>query len=349
MTEPEKIELAEFLGDGISQELSRSVHQVAAFLPLDLRFHPVDLSLERRRREPGAAFREAEEAIRRHKVALKYPTVTEDESPNKVLREALDFSVIHRPVATIPGVPTPHSGKVDVHIIRMAVGGTYEDAGRRIGTDAAVSIRVIERLPSLHAAEFAFHLAGRLGCDVVSASKYTIQRATDGLFEEVVREVAKRHREVRHRTELFDALLAKFFMKPEDFRVVVCPNEYGDFLSDAACGMVGSIGLGASASYSFTEQGEVVLAMFDPAGGTAPDIAGQGVCNPSAALLAFSMMLIHTGFRGLGNRLDEAVRQTIASGQTTRDLGGDLGTDAFTGAVCQTMRQQLAGGAVAQP
>ncbi len=342
-TEREVLEVAEFHGDGISAELSRSVHQVAEQLPLDLRFHPVDLSLERRRGDAEGAYRDAEAAIRRWGVALKYPTVTEAESPNKVLRERFDFSVIHRPVANIPGVPRRHDGEVDLHIVRIAVGGTYEDAGRRIGTEAAVSVRVIERKPSTHANEFAFALAKRLGCGVVSTSKYTIQKATDGLFEEIAEEVAARHPEVPHRAELFDALLAKLIMQPEAYRVVVTPNEYGDFLSDAACGMIGSIGLGASANYSFGADGEVELAMFDPAGGTAPDIAGQGVCNPTAALFAFAMMLTHCGFRGLGSMLDAAVRHTIAAGRTTGDLGGNLGTDAFTAAVCETMRGELAG------
>lgn len=334
---------AEFLGDGISGELSAAVHRVAGQLPIAVGFVPVDLSLARRERDAEGAYREAEAAIRAHGMALKYPTVTAKESPNKVLRERLDFAVIHRPVATIPGVPTRFQGRVDLHIVRIAVGGTYEDAGRRIGTEAAVSVRVIERRPSFQAACFAFALASRLGCGVVSSSKYTIQRATDGLFEEVVGEVASKHPQIGHQRELFDALLAKLIMKPEAYRVVVTPNEYGDFLSDAACGLIGSIGLGASASYSFDSAGGVKLAMFDPAGGTAPDIAGQGVCNPSAALWAFAMLLEHSGHRGLGRALDQGVRDAIGAGHATRDLGGSLGTDAFTEAVIEATHARLTG------
>ncbi|HJM39820.1 MAG TPA: isocitrate/isopropylmalate family dehydrogenase [Planctomycetota bacterium] len=345
MTEREVLNVAEFHGDGISKELSDSIHKVASCLPLDVRFHPVDLSLERRRTDPKGSYKDAEDAIRAHGVAMKYPTVTETESPNKVLRERFDFSVIHRPVKSIPGVPTRHTGKVDLHIIRIAVGGTYEDAGRRIGTEAAVSVRVIERKPSWHANQFAFHQAKRIGSDVVSTSKYTIQKETDGFFEEIAEEVAALHPDIPHRSELFDALLAKMIMRPEDYSVVVCPNEYGDFLSDAACGMIGSIGLGASANYAFTEGGDISLAMFDPAGGTAPDIAGMNKCNPTAAIWAFAMLLTHCGFRGLGSMLDAAVRDTIASGQTTADLGGTLSTDEFTKAVCATMQTELTGAA----
>ena len=335
MSPQETLEVAEFHGDGISSELSEAVHRVAEALPIQVNFHPVDLSIERRRTDAEGSYQDAEQAIREHGVALKYPTVTELESPNKVLRERFDFSVIHRPVASIPGVATRHDGQVDLHIIRIAVGGTYEDAGRRIGSEAAVSVRVIERRPSFQAASFAFDLAAKLDTDVVSASKYTIQRATDGLFEEVCEEVAALHPETGHRAELFDALLFKVLLNTEDYRVVVTPNEYGDFLSDMACGMVGSIGLGASANYAFDERGDVTIAMFDPAGGTAPDIAGKGVCNPSAALLAFAMLLTHSGCRGLGSQLDQSVRAAIGNGHKTRDLGGSLDTKQFVDEVCR--------------
>ncbi len=343
MIEQEVLHTAEFLGDGISAELSAAVHAVAEHLPIQVRFHPVDLSLARRSAEAGTCYDEAEQAIRAHCVAIKYPTVTETESPNKILRDRFGFSVIHRPVATIPGVPNRFQGTVDLNIVRIAVGGTYGDAGRRVGDDAAVSVRVIERRPSREACQFAFEMAKRMGCGVVSTSKYTIQRATDGFFEEIAEEVAANYPDVPHHAELFDAMLAKLVMSPENFKVVVCPNEYGDFLSDTACGMIGSIGLGASASYAFDRSGKTTLAMFDPAGGTAPDIAGQGICNPAAALWAFAMLLTHSGYRGLGAMLDAAVRDTIGAGKTTGDLGGNLSTHAFSEAVCETMGSEFAG------
>tara|TARA_R110002072_G_scaffold25443_6_gene85189 strand:- start:145418 stop:146440 length:1023 start_codon:yes stop_codon:yes gene_type:complete len=337
MTDREILNVAELLGDGISAELSESVHKVAEALPLNVQFHPIDLTLESRRKNADACYDTAVAAIEKHKLAMKYPTVTETESPNKVLRDRCKFSVIHRPVASLPGVETRHQGTLNLHIIRIAVGGTYEDAGRRIGDEVAVSIRVIERRPAREAALYAFRLGRRLGCDVISSSKYTIQRATDGFFEEIVRDVSKQFDDVGHQSELFDALLYKMLKDPEKYRIVVTPNEYGDFLSDMACGMVGSIGLGASANYSFDDSGEVALSMFDPAGGTAPDIAGQGICNPSAALLAFSMLLTHAGCRGLGTMIDEAVRGCIANGESTGDLGGKLNTAAFTAAVIKHM------------
>jgi isocitrate dehydrogenase (NAD+) len=333
-------QIVELLGDGISPELSRSVHTVAAALPCRLEFVPVDLCEANRARRGAALYDEAVLSMREHRVALKHPTATVAESPNAVLRELCDFAVIHRPVATIPGIPTNFTKRIDLDIVRIATGGTYEDAGRRINRETAVSIRVIERRPSLLAARFAFQLAQRRGTHVVSASKYTIQRETDGLFEEAVAEVAATFPRIPHRRELFDALLAGIVMRPERYAVVVTPNEYGDFLSDAACGLIGSIGLGDSSSFSFDEQGEVAIALFDPAGGTAPDIAGQDRCNPSASLLALSNLLRHVGEPQAGERLRSSVLEAIAAGRGTADVGGKLSTSAFSAAIAA----RIAGG-----
>jgi isocitrate dehydrogenase (NAD+) len=325
--------IVECLGDGISAELSESVHRVAEALPFRIEFHQVDLSVENRARTGMAVYDEAVLAMTTLRTAIKYPTVTAEESPNRVLRERCDFAVIHRPVTTFPGVENNFKRSLDVDVVRIATGGTYSDRGMRIGEESAVSIRVIERRPSRLAARYAFDLAREKGVNVVSTSKYTIQRAADGLFEQHVEEIAKHYPEVEYRRELFDALLAGVILRPDNYRVIVCPNEYGDFLSDMACGLIGSIGLGDSASFAFDEAGGCTLAMFDPAGGSAPDIAGQGICNPSAALLAFGSLLRHIGQRAVGEAVRGAVRNAIAAGEKTRDIGGELGTEEFTAAV----------------
>ncbi len=330
--------ITELLGDGISAELSASVHAALEALPIDVQIEPVDLSLEARRKSAEAAYERALESMAKTKAALKYPTTTETESPNKVLREKCHFSVIHRPCASIPGVPTNFKKTLDVDIVRVATGGTYDDAGHRIGLHSAVSVRVIEREPCLLAARFAFKLAQRRGRTVISSSKYTIQQATDGLFEEAVADAARGFAKIKHQRVLFDALLAKLTLRPETVQVVVCPNEYGDFLSDAAAGLIGSLGLADSASYSFNPDGSVALAMFDPAGGTAPDIAGKDVANPTAALFALCTMLTHLGEPQLGDKLKAAVLGCLESGETTADLGGSLGTKAFTAAVVKALQ-----------
>jgi isocitrate/isopropylmalate dehydrogenase len=172
----------------------------------------------------------------------------------------------------------------------------------------------------------------------VSTSKYTIQKATDGLFEEVVGNVAKQYPTIPYRRELFDALLAGIIMRPDRYGVIVTPNEYGDFLSDAACGLIGSLGLGDSASYAFDDDSEITLAMFDPAGGTAPDIAGQDKANPTAALFAMANLLRHLGELDTSKRLRKAVLDSIAEGRSTPDIGGTLGTKAFTAEIADRVR-----------
>lgn len=335
------ITITELLGDGIGPELRASVHAVADCIPLDIRFEPVDLSLENRRTAGPELYDTTVSALRSTKLGLKYPTVTETESPNAVLRRALDFSVIHRPVMSIDGIQSNFNPDVFLHVVRVATGGTYEDPGRRVGRDAAVSLRIVERGPCTEAARFAFNLARRKGLTVTSSSKHTIQRVTDGFFEEVVRGVASGYDDVDHRVVLFDALLAKIILKPSDFGIVLCLNEYGDFLSDMACGLVGSMGIGASGSYSFLENGDTDVAMFDPAGGTAPDIAGQNKCNPSAALLAFGMLLDHLDRYDLGHALRMSMLACIAERVSTPDIGGSLSTTAFTEAVLNELSTRL--------
>jgi isocitrate dehydrogenase (NAD+) len=334
-----RYDITELLGDGISAELSASIHALVNVLPVELAIEPVDLSLEARRKDAKGCYDRAMASMKRTAASLKYPTVTENESPNKVLRERCKFSVIHRPCCTIPGVPTNFKKNIDIDIVRVATGGTYDDAGRRIGLHSAVSVRVIEKLPCRQAAQFAFQLAGKRGRTVISSSKYTIQKATDGLFEDTVDEVARQYQFIKHERILFDALLAKITMQPESVQVVVCPNEYGDFLSDAAAGLIGSLGLADSANYAYGEDGEVTMAMFDPAGGSAPDIAGKNVCNPTAAIFALSTMLIYLGEVAVGQRVKNAVLATMAQGKRTRDLGGELNTDAFTSAVVENFKK----------
>jgi len=325
-------EVAELNGDGIALELRDSIHAINEAFGSPIGWRPVDWSLERREASE-AALEEGLEQTRALGAAMKYPTVTQTVSPNQVMRDRLGLSVIHRPCRSYPGVSTNYTGAVDLHVVRVATGGTYEDAGMRIGYHSAVSIRVMERTPVEHAAHFAFRLAEHHRHSVVSTSKYTIQRAADGLFEEVVAEVANEYRNTTHQKELFDSLLAKLILKPDRFDVIVTPNEYGDFLSDMVYGLIGSIGLGASASYAFTPSHQANVGIFDPAGGTAPDIAGKGIANPSGAIEAYAYLLEYCGHFDMSRSLLQAVHDCIANGEKTGDLGGKLNTMEYTKAV----------------
>jgi len=342
------IDITELLGDGIGPELAQSVHRVAEILPLEIRFHPIDWSLETRERDGEVAIDRAETSMRETRVALKYPTITQTRSPNQMIRRRCNFSVIYRPATSIKGINSNFKSDIDLHIVRIATGGTYDDPGQMIGKNTAVSLRMVEREPCEQAAHFAFRLAHRMAQSnnkkqptVTSASKYTIQKVTDGLFESVAAGVACKYQGIPHHVELFDALLAKIVMRPDDFSVVLVLNEYGDFLSDMASGMVGSLGTGASGNYSFDANNEVDIAMFDPAGGTAPDIAGKNLCNPTAILLALAMLLDHVDHYSLGQALRLSVFDAIEAGACTRDLGGTLFTEEFTTVIIERLSSHL--------
>jgi len=342
------IQITELHGDGIGPELAESVHAVAESLPIDFKFLPVDWSLENREAKGDEVIDEAEASMRTTKLAIKYPTITNKRSPNALIRRRCDFSVIYRPAISIKGIHSNFKEDVNLHIVRIATGGTYDDPGQLIGKDAAVSLRMVERKPCEQAAKFAFKLARSKGkrygdgnYSMTSSSKHTIQRVTDGLFESVVAEVHDQFPDVEHTVELFDALLAKVIIDPSQYEVVLVLNEYGDFLSDMASGLVGSLGTGASGNYSFDSNNDVDIAMFDPAGGTAPDIAGKNLANPAAVLLAFGMLLDHVDRYDLGHALRLSLLSCIESGHSTRDLGGKLNTDEFTQIVIDNIPAHL--------
>lgn len=335
------IRVTELLGDGIGPELRESVRTVAAAMPLEFEFIPFDLSLEHRESGDRDLYERVVASMNETKLALKYPTVTRTSSPNAVIRRMCNFSVILRPVISIKGIKTHFSESIFLYIVRVATGGTYDDPGRMVGKDAAISIRLVERAPCRQAARYAFELARSKGLSLTSSSKHTIQRVTDGLFETIVSDMHRDYMEITHKVELFDALLAKLVLNPEDFQVVLVLNEYGDFLSDLASGLIGSIGTGASGNFSFTDDDKVDIAMFDPAGGTAPDIAGKNKCNPAAILLAFGMLLDHIGHYKLGHELRIALLSCIAEGACTGDIGGKLGTCEFTSEVVQRFKGKV--------
>ena len=336
-----KINITELLGDGIGPELRESVYEVVGVLPLEFNFIPFDLSLENRESGDRDLFDKVIASMQQTKLALKYPTVTKTTSPNAIIRRRCDFSVILRPVISIKGIRSNFKEEVFLYIVRIATGGTYDDPGRTIGKDAAISIRIVERGPCRNAARFAFELARKKKLSVTSSSKHTIQKVTDGLFQSVVSEVHREYPDIKHHVELFDALLAKIILNPENYQVVLVLNEYGDFLSDMASGLIGSIGTGASGNFSFTGDDKVDIAMFDPSGGTAPDIAGRNMCNPTDVLLAFGMLLDHIGRYDVGHELRLAILTSIAEGECTADIGGKLGTREFTRMVTDRLKDKF--------
>jgi isocitrate dehydrogenase (NAD+) len=154
--------------------------------------------------------------------------------------------------------------------------------------------------------------------------------------------VAVQFPEVSHNVELFDALLGKLVMAPEKFQIILVLNEYGDFLSDMACGLAGSLGIGASANLAFDASAVVKVALFDAAHGTAPDIAGKNLANPTAIFLAVSLLLTQLNELNIAHAVRTTTLDLLREGVRTPDLGGSESTESFTEAVAAEVARRLA-------
>jgi 3-isopropylmalate dehydrogenase len=231
-----------------------------------------------------------------------------------------------RPAKAYPGLEAVQPD-TDIVFIRENTEGVYSGIESRLTDDVATLTRVVTRESSRQIAEYGFDYAEEHGYENVTiAHKANVMRETDGLFLETAEAVGD-ERGADYDTELMDALAMKLVMNPEDYDVIICPNLAGDVLSDLAAGLVGGLGLLPSANVGEDN------ALFEPVHGSAPDIAGQGVANPTAMILSAAMLLDHLDYDAEAERLTEAVEAVLAEGPRTPDLGGDAGTDDVTQAV----------------
>ena len=192
------------------------------------------------------------------------------------------------------------------------------------------AIKAITREGTERVVRFAAELARKRRGKLTCATKHNMLRVTDGLFLEVAREVASDYADVTFESYIVDDFACRMIREPREFDVVVMPNQYGDILSDAAGGLLGSLGLAASGCYGRD------YAYFEPAHGTAPDIAGRGIINPTATILSTTLMLEYLGFENEARRIEAAVAGVYAAGETlTPDQGGDASTQQFCEAVAR--------------
>ncbi|WP_336036414.1 isocitrate/isopropylmalate dehydrogenase family protein [Halobacterium yunchengense] len=238
------------------------------------------------------------------------------------LRAAIDSFVNVRPARTYPGVDAVQP-ETDLVFLRENSEGVYAGIESEIAAGVTTTTRVITREASERLAEFAVDYAPE---GFTLAHKANVMRTTDGLFKEAVEGVADEHG-VPTEPVLMDALAMHLTMNPEAYDVVVTPNLAGDVLSDLAAGLVGGLGLLPSANVG-PDNG-----MFEPVHGTAPDIAGEGVANPAAAVLSAAMLLEFLGYDEDGRRVRAAVEGVLADGPRTPDLGGDATTEQVGDAI----------------
>jgi 3-isopropylmalate dehydrogenase len=242
------------------------------------------------------------------------------------LRRAVDSFVNVRPARAYPGVDALRPD-TDLVFLRENTEGVYGGHEHRLTDDLSTLTRVVTDSASRRLARFA--------CDYVTegewdgftvAHKANVMRETDGRFKRAVEDVARK-RGVETDDALMDALAMHLCLHPDDYGVIVCPNLAGDMLSDLAAGLVGGLGLLPSANLG-PDRG-----LFEPVHGSAPDIAGQSVANPSATILSAAMLLDALEYTDEAAAVHAAVESVLADGPRTPDLGGDASTDEVTAAV----------------
>ena len=281
------------------------------------------------------------ESIRRTGLALKGPLTTPSgsgfRSINVALRKEFDLYANVRPVVSL--VPGQRYENIDLILVRENTEGLYVGVEHFIGVDddpraAAESVMIITRFASERIVRYAFEHALTHGRKKVTlAHKANILKFTQGLFLEAGEAVAREYEgRVAFETRIIDATAMQLVRNPYELDVLVMENMFGDILSDLMAGLVGGLGLAPAANIGKK------VAIFEAVHGSAPDIAGRGVANPSALILASAMLLEHVGSEGIARRIRMALERTLATpAQRTRDLGGSANTAEFTAALIRNL------------
>jgi len=320
-------------GDGIGPEISQSIKDIFAAAKTPIVWEPVDVSPVVKAGKtaiPDAAI----ESIRRNKVALKGPLATPigkgHVSLNLTLRRTFNLFANLRPCRSIAGYKTPYDN-VDTILIRENTEGEYSGIEHVVVDGVVQSIKLITRRASERVLRFAFQHAEEIGRKKVCVvHKATIMKMSDGLFLKVARQVAQDFPDVEFDAELLDNTCLKMVTNPVPYndKILVMPNLYGDILSDMCAGLIGGLGLTPSGNIGDE------CSIFEAVHGSAPDIAGKGLANPTALLLSSMMMLKHMGLSDYAERIEKATFDTLAEGQAlTGDLGGKAKTHEYAAAI----------------
>jgi NAD-dependent isocitrate dehydrogenase len=274
------------------------------------------------------------ERIKEIGIALKSPTTTPvgkgHTSANVALRKALDLFANVRPTRSIPGLKGHFDDiAIDLIIVRENTEDLYAGIEFQPHPDIAQAVKVITRPGSNRLHRYAFEMVRKQGRHRLTAvHKANIMKLTDGMFLEEFYKVASEYPDIKADDIIVDNCCMQLVTHPEQFDVIVTENLYGDIVSDLCAGLVGGLGLAAGANI-----GEK-CAVFEAVHGSAPDIAGKNLANPTALLFSALMMLRHIGEGQIANRIGRAVLKVAAEGiHTTKDLGGTAGTAEFTQAV----------------
>jgi isocitrate dehydrogenase (NAD+) len=325
-------------GDGIGPEIMAATKVAVAATGVDIAWEDVDAGADVMEKYGTPLPETVLASIRRTKVAIKGPVTTPVgsgfRSVNVALRKELDLYANLRPAVSIPGVKSRYED-VDLVIVRENTEDLYSGVEHMVGPDAAESIKIITRFGSERIARFAFAYARREKRRKVTAvHKANIMKLSDGLFLEVACKVAQDYPEIEFEDRIVDNMCMQLVQKPELYDVLLCPNLYGDILSDLCAGLVGGLGVAPGANIGEN------IAVFEPVHGSAPKYAGLDKADPTALTLSAVLMLGHLGEHEAAQRLFAAVRSVIGAGRrVTYDLGGTSGTKDMGEAIAEEVER----------
>lgn len=326
-------------GDGIGPEVTAAAQRAVDATGVQINWHRCELNEEVILRRNEVLPPEIIVSLNKTRVGLKGPVTTPVAggfpSVNVALRKALDLYANVRPVRTLPGVKTRFQDvKIDLIIFRENTEDLYAGLEHEVVKDVVTSLKVITRTASMRIARYAFQYARDNGRKRVTAvHKANIMKLGDGLFLRCAREVALDYPEIEYKELIVDNASMQLVMRPERFDSLLMPNLYGDIMSDLTAGLVGGLGIVPGANIGESH------AVFEAVHGSAPDIAGQGIANPTAVMLSAVMMLTHLKEREAADRLQHAVETVHLKGEhLPGDVGGKAGTAEFTEAVIRELK-----------
>jgi isocitrate dehydrogenase (NAD+) len=323
-------------GDGIGPEVTEAVVRILKASGVAIDWEPHVAGIAAFERTGQALPVELIDSIRRNKVALKGPVTTPIgqgfTSVNVGLRKALDLYANLRPVWNLPGIESRFQG-VDLVIVRENTEDLYAGLEHEVVPGVVESLKIITEKASTRIAHFAFQHARKHGRKkVTSIHKANIMKLSDGLFIDSVRRAARDYIEIAYDERIVDAACMQLVMYPAQFDVLVLPNLYGDIVSDLCAGLVGGLGVVGAANLGSE------IGVFEAVHGSAPDIAGKHLANPTALLLSAVLMLRHIDEGEAADRIMAALGAVLTGKSVrTRDLGGTASTLEFADAVCRAM------------
>lgn len=323
-------------GDGIGPEISQSVVAITKAMNLDIEWVTYQAGAEYAAKtkevfEPGLV-----DAIKEYKWALKGPTATPIgtgfRSVNVALRQQFATYANVRPIRSFQGIDSKYEN-IDLVMIRENTEDLYKGIEYMVNENMANGVKLITREASEKICRYAFEYAQKNGRNKVTAiHKANIMKFTDGLFLEAFRDVAKNYPEIEAQEVIVDNMCMQLVLRPETFDVLVAPNLYGDIVSDLCAGLIGGLGFAPSGNIGDDYR------IYEAVHGSAPDIAGKNIANPSALLLAFALMLEALGKLKEANTLKEALAKVVEEGQVvTPDIGGHASTTEFTQAIIEKL------------